>query len=90
MFLISSVVVITKDSINVLLSDGGTHRKQFSASSGVQKNKISGDPTFSTTFDKGLVRHFLEGTGLQMKWGATYGHFYCFLRDHHQINAAER
>lgn len=80
--------MISKEALLTLLDDGGTFRKQFSAHSGVQKNKSS--PTFSVPFDNGLVRHFLVGTGMTLKWGAAHSQFYCFLRDAEAVEAAER
>ena len=71
--------MFSKSDFFALLDDGQTHRKQFSANSGVQKAKSR--PTFSVPFDNGLVEHFFNGTGLRLKWNATYSQFYCFLND---------
>lgn len=70
-----------------MLGDGDTHRKQFSQSSGVQKQKAR--PTFSVPFDNGLCKHFFDGTGLSLRHNAEYKQFYCFLDTPQKISMAE-
>ena len=70
-----------------MFDDEKTRRKQFSANSGIQKNKKS--PTFSVPFDNGLVRHFLYGTGKVLKYNPSYDQHYCFLRSDEDIALVE-
>jgi hypothetical protein len=79
--------MISKASLQELLDGGGTFRKQFSAHTGVQKEKRS--PTFSVPFDNGLVRHFCDGTGLALRWNDVHQQFYCFLKDQKAVDSAE-
>lgn len=81
--------MISKDTFMKMFADGGTHRKQFSFSSGVQKNKPR--PTFSVPFDQGLLRHFRDATGKSLRWNDQHQQFYCFLdaNDIEQIEAWE-
>lgn len=78
---------ITKEAVFHILNDDGTHRKQFSANSGVQKNKSS--PTFSVPFDSGLCEHFRNGTENWLQYGVDHNQYYCFLRNQTAISAAE-
>jgi hypothetical protein len=79
--------MITKKQVLQLLHDGETHRKQFSANSGVQKNKPR--PTFSVKFDSGLCKHFHSGTNLTLRWNEQYQAHYCFLTDPGTIQMVE-
>ncbi|MDP3340751.1 hypothetical protein [Frigidibacter sp.] len=81
------MIEISKEEVFRTLSDGQTHRKQFSSHSGVQKGKAS--PTFSVPFDNGLVGHFLEGTGRPLKYNPSYNQHYCFLRSQADIDDVE-
>lgn len=78
---------MNKTQVFEMLGDGRPHRKQFSASNGVQKSKSS--PTFSVPFDSGLLRHFHDGTGKTLTYGALHDQFFCFLRTVEDISAAE-
>jgi hypothetical protein len=79
--------MIAKEMVLGIRSEPGTHRKQFSANSGVQKNKPK--PTFSVPFDNGLCRHFADGTGLNLRWNGRFGQYYCFLEDEEAIKKVE-
>lgn len=79
--------MITKQLVLGIRSEPGTHRKQFSANSGVQRNKAR--PTFSVPFDNGLCRHFFEGTGFRLLWNEKFCQHYCFLNDQAAIDRAE-
>lgn len=79
--------MISKELFLQMLSDGNSHRKQFSSHSGVQKAKVS--PTFSITFDCGLVKHFKAKTGRDLTWNPNHKQFYCFLRTAVDIEQVE-
>lgn len=81
------MIDISKESVFAMMNDGGTHRKQFSHSSGVQKNKDR--PTFSVPFDNCLVRHFLSGTGRRLTFNAQHNQHYCFLKSPQDILEVE-
>lgn len=68
---------ITRDALIELLAAEQTRRKQFSAHSGIQRNKSR--PTFSVPFDCGMVQHFQEGTQLRLTYNPLYDQHYCFL-----------
>lgn len=78
---------ITRDALIELLAAKLPRRKQFSANSGIQRNKAR--PTFSIPFDCGMVQHFREGTGLSLKYNPSYVQHYCFLSAQ-QIDEVER
>lgn len=79
--------MLSEQEFFAMLNDGGTHRKQFSQNSGVQKAKSS--PTFSVPFDNGLLGHFKEGTGKDLRWNGQHQQFYCFLRSETEIEEVE-
>ncbi len=79
--------MITKSAFFEMHEDGETHRKQFSAHSGIQKNKSS--PTFSIPFDNGLGQHFTNKTGRPLRWNEAYKQHYCFLQNQDAIDEAE-
>ncbi|MGB1212949.1 MAG: hypothetical protein ACPG4X_06250 [Pikeienuella sp.] len=79
--------MINKELFFEMLYDSGSHRKQFSRHTGVQKDKDR--PTFSVPFDNGLCSHFLAGTGKALKWNPTHNQYYCFLPQKNDIIAVE-
>lgn len=81
------MIDISKEQVFTVLEDDGTHRKQFSQNSGVQKNKDR--PTFSVPFDQGMCRHFLDGTGNRLRYNPQHDQHYCFLRSPTDIEQAE-
>lgn len=81
------MVEINKENVFAIINDDGTHRKQFSQSSGIQKNKPS--PTFSVPFDQGLCQHFRDGTGKSLRYNARFDQHYCFLPTEADIQQVE-
>lgn len=80
---------INRKTVLAMLGDGGTHRKQFSLNSGVQKTKKDGSTTFSVPFNCGLVAHFRDCTSNILKFNPQYNNYYCFLRTPASLKAVE-
>jgi len=78
---------LSKENVFSIINDNGTHRKQFSQSSDVQKSKAK--PTFSVPFDQGLCEHFRNGTGKVLTYSPGYQQHYCFLNSSAEIGQVE-
>ena len=76
-----------EDFLTMLNDETRSHRKQFSNSSGVQKNKRK--PTFSVPFNCGLVELFQSDMQIALKWNDSHKQFYCFLNSAESISKVE-
>lgn len=70
---------ITKDNFFSVRDDGGSHRKIFSDSSGLQLNKDN--PTFSVAFGESVVPIFSEMTGVNLEYSNQYNNFWAYVNE---------